>query len=1232
MINDKKYIKRAIVFLLLCIFFYLLAFLIVSSKEKYHSPEKTFARVQNDISSILEKINEKTIEISKINFDQEIEVRNYFQQNYRNEFSKSGFEILIYYNDTLTYWSENKFPAPFIYPATKKGFNVEETGNGYYLMKQFHLNNYTFVGVQLIKYNYPFTNDYLPANFSQNIRCGSNVDISLLQKDDFNIFDDNGKFLFSLDFSKPYQISDAIVFIIANLYLFSILSLISALFYFYLAILPKFKNRIWLYLAFLLDVIIVRALIFYFKFPTQLYKTFLFSPKYYAESYLLPSIGDFWINVSILILVLFFISNYYNLQKANSFKKIYKYIVSILLIGSFFAFGVFVESRIENLILNSTIEYRFEYLLMLPAISHFAIMCIALLIGAMFFYSKIVFRNVLKLIDIKSIIIISIVFILVSFLYFFSNGNSREISILIFSLYIFAILILNRFNILKTRLLSDVILIFILSAFATYIINENEVEREKNQRMVHITHLADARDKMAEFNFDAVRDALQTDEKIIEDFKAPYTNKFDSTVTNYIYNEYFKGFWERYQIQVTICKPQKELLIQPENELVNCQSYFANNIEKTMKPVEVEGLYFLRQTIDRMYYLGEIVIKDENKNDLGQIFVEITSNQLWKGQGYPELLTDRKVKNLDILANYSYCYYFNNELIRKVGKFAYDQEYYNAYKEHNLYFTKSADYSHLVYSPDNHTTVILSKKDIQFVELISPFAYLFLLIMAILIFLQTIATSRFYNYFKNVTLRLKVQVWVMVLIIASTILLVSVSVIYIYTLDNNKNHDILNEKMNAIVLNIEARSSQYNSIYKMNINELHNILFELSSNYYTDINIYDTHGFLLASSRPKIFEEKMISDQINTESLYKFIIKKNTTFIQNDKIGKYKFLSGFAPIRDHDNKISAYINLPYFVKQNELSKEISKLLIAFSNGYTLITILTLLIALVITSHITQPLQVLAEQFSRVKVVNPNAKLTWQRDDEIGKLIGEYNRMIDELAFHVDKVAKSEREGAWQLMAKQVAHEIKNPLTPIKLNIQMLMRAWDENAPDKEERLRRFATTLISQIDILTSIASEFSDFAQMPTPNIEKLDLIPIIQQSADLFINTPNKKIEFKTDLESCFINADAHHIQRMFNNLLKNAIQAIPPYKDGLIKIGITKNSNNCEITFSDNGIGIEQEKQKFIFTPEFTTKTTGMGLGLAMVKGIVDSINGKIWFESHPNIGTTFFITIPLAENTE
>jgi nitrogen fixation/metabolism regulation signal transduction histidine kinase len=236
-------------------------------------------------------------------------------------------------------------------------------------------------------------------------------------------------------------------------------------------------------------------------------------------------------------------------------------------------------------------------------------------------------------------------------------------------------------------------------------------------------------------------------------------------------------------------------------------------------------------------------------------------------------------------------------------------------------------------------------------------------------------------------------------------------------------------------------------------------------------------------------------------------------------------------------------------------------------------------------------------------------------------------MVSELTENAEKLAKSERESAWREMAKQIAHEIKNPLTPMKLSVQYLQKAWKEKNPDFDQRIERFSNSLISQINNLSKIATEFSNFAKMPRAKAQKVNIIQKIEESISLFDGTHNVNFNTLYDKErELYVYADIEQVLIVFSNLIQNAIQAIPNERKGVIAINVEEISEFVKITIEDNGVGIPEELKEKLFRPNFTTKSSGMGLGLAIVKNIVENSGGSIGYDTQLNTGTSFYVTFP------
>ncbi|MGB1038620.1 MAG: ATP-binding protein, partial [Bacteroidia bacterium] len=409
------------------------------------------------------------------------------------------------------------------------------------------------------------------------------------------------------------------------------------------------------------------------------------------------------------------------------------------------------------------------------------------------------------------------------------------------------------------------------------------------------------------------------------------------------------------------------------------------------------------------------------------------------------------------------------------------------------------------------------------------------------------------------------------------------------------------------------------------------ILNEESSTYNVDINLYDKSGKLLSSTKPYLTEEQILSSYMNPKAYSRLLLNKSSQLLIQEELEGSKYLSAYIPLFDEKNDVIGYVNTPFFAKNEQLNKQISNLVVNILNIYFLLLLGGIFLAYIISHQISKPLVLIREKIASTVLQGQNELISYTRDDEIGQLIKQYNKMVLELEESANQMAESEREGAWREMAKQVAHEIKNPLTPMKLSIQHLQRAYDAGPSEKLNVL--FAKTsklLVEQINSLSTMASEFSNFAQMPEDKIERFDVSEVLNGTVELFKRSENTEITSNID-DHKFIIADPEQIRRVFNNLIKNAIQAIPEDRKGMISVKLVSSDSSVHISVADNGKGIPKENYKKVFVPNFSTKNSGMGLGLAICRKIIDTAKGSISFESKINEGTTFNIKLPLDEKS-
>ena len=308
-----------------------------------------------------------------------------------------------------------------------------------------------------------------------------------------------------------------------------------------------------------------------------------------------------------------------------------------------------------------------------------------------------------------------------------------------------------------------------------------------------------------------------------------------------------------------------------------------------------------------------------------------------------------------------------------------------------------------------------------------------------------------------------------------------------------------------------------------------------------------------------------------------------------------------------------------------LKRELNEFLIRLGYAYFIMIIAAVVFAYFISKYITRSLKTISEKMHEIRLEQRNKKIVIDSSSaEIEMLVKSYNSMIDELEASAVKLATSEREQAWREMAKQVAHEIKNPLTPMRLSVQSFQRKFDPNDPVIHQKVKEYSNTLIQQIDTMSSIASAFSNFAKMPAQQKEELNVVKIVKLALEIF---NEDYISFEHDEDEIIAKFDRTQLIRVVTNLVMNSIQAMPVDRaNPEIKVAVTSKNNEVLITIKDNGSGIEEETKSKIFEPKFTTKTSGMGLGLAMVKNIVETFNGSINFTSQLGKGTVFTVSFP------
>lgn len=1172
----------------------------------------------------LNYVNKVTDKLSKGTYISFVEDEDFLEKN--------NITVFIYENNQLKFWSDNNFDVDINYNHSLFDKPVVSIQNGRFIPFISLEGNYIVIGLLKITSEYGYENDVIKSGFVDELNVGDDVVFNtekLLEEQ--NVYNKKGEFLFSV--SSPTT-SDINSFRNITLILWCLTLLAIALLLVNVAGYHggRKKSIVGVVVCFVVLALIYAISILLQK-PTVFYDSELFSPLVFKFNSFIPSLGHvLYIGISLFLTAIVF---YRNVQIDYSFDK--ESLKGEIIVGMLFIAGTalicFGHAVLTRLLIESNISFEIYKLFDLDIFSLFA--CIAVLL--IFFSSFWLFLKGLKT-DLKLLskgIIAPFILSLAMVVLFF---HDEKLSVILVSLLLIVQLLFARLIVYKSAnkfvlSLTYAVVVSIYALLEITILSERRItENIKTQAF----SFSIENDMKAEQLLLDMWPEMLNDETLSVMMSASYfDNELYIQINDYLHDRYFDGYWGNYNISVYLCESNQPLLLeQTGDNQVNCFDFFEGRIREQGSAITGTDFYFIDNKDGRTCYLGKLFFDNDYGSKNG-LFIEFFSDVNVFQPGYSELLLDKDYHGYAGLRDYSFAKYIKGQAVLTYGDYDYqnsDEEYVQGVSEYREFVEEN--YKHILYR-NGETTVVISRSVVSKINIFTSFAYLFAFTF-LLVNLSIFLTIGFpVDRGIVINLRAKFQIAIIgILLVSSVFVGFFVTNMTINSYKTN-HYEIIKEKMGSVWMALDFEYSTTG--YRLSDNDfrisLSNSLIDLSNILNTDINIYDLEGYLIATSRPEIFNRDLVSMRINSDVLVNMIAKSKTEYIHEEKLGNMNYLSGYAPYYDSDGQVIGYLNLPYFRMQNNFAKEISDLVVTVINFTLILILIIMVIAVLIVGKLTSPLSMLSRGLASVELGRKAEHINYEAEDEIGELIKQYNLMVDELDESAVKLANSEREYAWREMAKQIAHEIKNPLTPMKLNVQQLLRSYKDKVNDFDQRMEVFAKNQVEYIDNLSSIASAFSSFAKMPRNNPVQVDLIEQLQTTLDIFHDTRNVTFEeVWPEEKKVFIYADKEHLNGIFSNLLKNAIQAIPLGRQGVIKVTLRVLKDKTIVMINDNGTGIPNIIRDKLFTPNFTTKSSGTGLGLSIVKRYVENAGGSIWFESTNAIGTTFFVEFPLMFTVE
>lgn len=1215
-------------YLVFAISLFTIAAIIENGLLRKHPENHLISDFRDEVLIQEKKLNKHINQISAIISANDFD-GSYFEalKDYTTLVDQSGMAYLVFKSGTLVYWSDRAVSFYNSAREFKKSDGLVQLPNGYFLIRQKVTNEYEVFGLHLIKYNYEHQNKYLRNSFNKVYKLPDSFQLQDSNNDGtFQIKDENGNYMFSVKAAGQFLCTENQLYLPGLIYF---IGLIILLFYFRKEFLESGADFILRLFALGAALFVVFWLHLIFKIPGLLLHLPFFSPEVFAINSWLPSLGDYFLMVLFLAFWLFNFTEGLNIIILSSDSKTERRLTGTLLLLFAASLFLIVNYLIEILIYNSTISFSLNKIIGINAQSILGIFSVGLLLFSVLYFT---IKNIEKVCNDFTLPQLFGLLILITFFV----GLAQYVVIHRITHFVFIFFLSSAFiasvfckkYFQKFSLSYLIIFVSLASVYSLvifyYIINQKEKD---NQKLFAVTLVAE-RDPAAEEFLARIEKQMKNDPAIVSLLVQ------NEDPREYIERVYFSSYFRKYLFKIYVCRSTDSLMIEPENRMVPCMSFIDGMIKDMGVQISGSNFYFMDNMNGRISYTGKLYFPMPGKHESVTIYVDLDSDLLFEGIGFPELLIDKSITRSENYRKFSYAKYYGGELTDRFGDFNYNI-YIDTYRPGEEEFTtrKQGNYEHLIYHTRENNFVVVSRKLFSFVDYLISFPYLFVFYFLIVLILLLIGNRRIGPRKIKIDLKFKIQVAIISIVFVS-LLLVALATLF-YNIDNykTKHRDDLNEKMKSISEEIDMRLEDKGEITPELVEWLQLELGKLSNIFRTDINIYGIDGNMLASSRVEIFQRGLVSTRINSLAYYEiFQNYQYESYFQPERIGDLSYLSVYKPIINNRGVILGTINLPYFITQDKYSQEISTFIVAFINLYVLLLLASIVVAVFIANQITRPLVVIQENLQKMELGKHNEPIYYRRNDEIGSLVREYNKKVDELAVSADLLARSERESAWREMAKQVAHEIKNPLTPMKLNIQHLQRARGKGK-EYNEYIERVTATLIEQIDNLSNIATEFSNFAQIPNARNQVFELAGQLKKVIDLFGTDERAKINFDCKgFETLNVNADREQLSRAVINLIKNAIQSIPDDRTGNVSVSLKRREHMAVIAVSDDGLGIPVELREKLFSPSFTTKTSGMGLGLAIVKNIVENFSGKIWFETESGKGTTFYIEIPVYEHME
>jgi two-component system, NtrC family, nitrogen regulation sensor histidine kinase NtrY len=1117
-------------------------------------------------------------------------------------FENEKIGLYLFKGDSLVAWNNSQLaPEPSL-KAYSKTKGVAFQKHGAYLYSIQRTADTTAVALVLLRPAYEIENNYLINNFQD--WTGIPPDVTFGQDSTGYLVEADGSALFSIKGNEAGYSLPWVDDLCAAIFIFGSFLLLLGFIILLKSDAPG--TGFWL----ITGSIALRVIMLVFKWPAFLYNSVLYDVRIFgnAQSHINGYLGDILINSVFLIFIA--AALYIHSPAQRKGRLLHGTLLSILL----FFLVYFFNHSLASLVRNSTLNFDFLNIFNINIPSVVALVAVCAYSLAIFVTCKKLIALLSPRIPIAAAALTLIVLAICVLMGFFFPGSDLFSDYWLLG-YVFILFLTLRLANARASLALG-LQVVIMSAITARLLNAHIVENEKQDLSILSLKLSERQDPILENEFEHIPARLASDESFMNLMRIlPST---DESIQQLLNQRYFNEYFRRYNVEFSLFDQNCTPLLTTKDPVLLNEGFFKDQLSYYSDSTFVKGLYFVKGYRRNSRYIGRITLDDK------RMYIMMQPKQSEEMGSFPDLLLDQSQQRPEKLKNFSHAVYRSNQNTSTFGNLNYPL----FLPDPEILSRSEPGYIHHYFSPDEFTNIIISRPVKTLGYFFTFNSYLLLIFSLVTYGCYLIYALAFTSEFREASLTRRIQTIIIILLLMAMSAVGITSGRLVKRQFNDENRKQLKEKTEIIVNELY---SQFRP--EMLLDESQKEAVKLKLNEYarlfnTDISLFNKNGILFSTSQPRLYNQGLAAPFANPVALRNLRNNVASSSTIYEKAGKLNYMSLYTPLFNQDKEAIGFINLPYFARQNDLVNELSGIISALVNVYVILFVISILAGLVLSGYITRPLRLIQQQIANITLGRQNEKISWQSNDEIGKLIAEYNHMLLKLEHSAGLLAQSERESAWREMAKQVAHEIKNPLTPMKLNLQYLQHLMKSDPADFKEKFQKASAGIIEQIDSLANIANEFSHFAKLPNTQLQVINLAEVINTSLLIFENQKNITIRNRIIEDDIPVKGDRDQCLRVFNNILTNAVQALDSVNDATIEIGRRNSEKTVIILIRDNGSGIDEELKPRIFMPNFTTKSTGSGLGLAIVKNIMEGFDGRIWFESEKGLGTIFYLEFTKA----